>query len=392
MTKRSVARSLARACASVLALLVLVNGVATADPPGRTTPCQATSPAVSEAKAALERNPELLGPRLKLADVLVDAGCYTDATSVLEAGQELHPHSHELDGKLRDVRSMVSEQRYFEGLDQAQENAKLQRNLLRCTQLADLNACDGALQLKPDDVTIWIAKGDVLLKANRPADAMTVYRHASSLNPADESIKAKLGGAQTQRQALLARCETGTGAPALEACDAALLRGADDEFNIDRRKGMLLQSANQPERALDSYIAANALKQDNESVALAIVALTESTGRKDAVALQARGTAMMTLGHPTDAVATLTQAQALAPTLPGIKSQLEAARGLAQSQPQRPQADSASIAALNAKPTKARNTASVQNTTPATQQIQVASIPSVETRTYSNDAPAAQSN
>src|SRR5215468_7918020 len=131
--------------------------------------CQAgkQSEAVKSVTALLERDPQELGPRLRLADALVDQGCYQEAVTVLEAGQEAHPRSGELAGKLRDVRSLVTEQTYIEGLTQAAEGAKFQRNQLRCTRLADITACEDALKFKPDEVPLLIAKGDALMQGNR---------------------------------------------------------------------------------------------------------------------------------------------------------------------------------------------------------------------------------
>jgi tetratricopeptide (TPR) repeat protein len=355
--------------------------------------CQLQAPPVAAAQAALAGNPKELGPRLRLADTLVDAGCYQEATSVLEAGEEEHPHSDELQRKLRDVRSMVTEQHYFEGLGQAEESAKLQRNLLRCTRLADLAACDEALKTRPGDLQILLAKGDALLQGNHAADAVTAYRRALAVSPGSDPIKSKLAVAQVRRQTLVSQCENGSGAPAVEACDAALLHGAEDEFDIDRREGILLQSVNEPEQALDAYIAASVLKQDNQSVALAIVALTQSTGRQDAMALQALGAALLTLGRPADALAALTQAQSLTPTLTGIGSQIEKAQRLARSAPRRPGGllGATATVATQAAPagaTKKRASESARQQTTA----QVASVTPAQTRTYSNDAPEGRTN
>ena len=88
----------------------------------------------------------------------------------------------------------------------------------------------------------------------------------------------------------------------MDACQAALLRGSPDEFALLRRKGILLQSFDKPEQALDAFIAANVLKQDDKSVALAIVALTDSTGRRDALALAARGSSLLTLHRASEAL------------------------------------------------------------------------------------------
>jgi predicted Zn-dependent protease len=154
------------------------------------------SPAIIDARAALERQPDELGVRMRLADALVDQGCYQEAMEVLEAGQQSHPRNSELAGKLRDVRSLVTEQTYIEDLTQAAESAKFQRNQLRCTRLEDVTACDDALKLAPDDVQLMLARGDALMQGNRPAEAVEAYRHLSQLKPADEAVKTKLAAAE----------------------------------------------------------------------------------------------------------------------------------------------------------------------------------------------------
>ncbi|MBV8806831.1 MAG: hypothetical protein JO042_17360 [Sinobacteraceae bacterium] len=164
------------ALAVVLVALPVGRAAAQADDHARAVAratCQSgkQSQAVTQAAAALESDPDELGPRMRLADALVDQGCYQEAVAVLEAGQQAHPHSGELAGKLRDVRSLVTEQTYIEGLTQAAETAKFQRNQLRCLRLADVTACDDALKLKPDDQQLLAARAEAL-KANAPPPAL----------------------------------------------------------------------------------------------------------------------------------------------------------------------------------------------------------------------------
>jgi cytochrome c-type biogenesis protein CcmH/NrfG len=154
------------------------------------------SDAVVDARSAMNHNPDDLGPRMRLADVLVDQGCYQEAFEILETASENFPRNAELTGKLRDVRSLVTEQTYIEGLTQAAEGAKLARNQLRCTKLGDVAACEDALRSKPDDVQVLLAKGDALMQANRPAEAETAYRHLAQLKPGDESVRTKLANAE----------------------------------------------------------------------------------------------------------------------------------------------------------------------------------------------------
>lgn len=154
------------------------------------------SEAVVAAKAATEHDPDQIGPQMRLADALVDQGCYQEAVEILEAAQKTFPRSTELTGKLRDVRSLVTEQTYIEGLTQAAESAKAARSQLRCTELGDIAACDDALRAKPDDVALLTAKGDALMQANRPAEAAVDYKRSAQLKPGDDAVKTKLVNAE----------------------------------------------------------------------------------------------------------------------------------------------------------------------------------------------------
>lgn len=321
------------------------------------------------AQADLNADPDNTKARIAVADALLDQGCYSEAITLLEAGSARHPRGSELQSKLRDARSLMSEQKYFEGLGQAQENARQQRNLLRCRQLADIAACDDALKAKPDDVTLLLAKSDALLRANRAGEAVTLSQHAVQVSPSAET-QAKLASAEAQRQNFVARCQTQVGQPGVEACEAALLRGAPDEFSVDTRMGMLLQGGARPGPALEAYIAAQTLQQADKGVALAIVALTDSTGRRDALALQAKGSALLTLGRSVEAVTALRAAQSLAPSLPGIKTLIAGAEAKAR-------ADARKVAQT------------LKHQSPAPAPLRVAAAPP---RMYSNAAQPGQAH
>lgn len=302
------------------------------------------SAATETARQTLERDPRDLDARFQLADALAAASCFDDAVHVLEQGEAVHGRNAKLQARLREARSMLGEQHYFEGLSRAEESAKFSRHLLRCTKLADLQACDEALQQKPDDPDVIIAKGDALAQMKRPTDALTAYRRVQALAPAVAGLEQKIAAASAQRESLLGTCQSGTGEEALQACRAALLRGGADEFEILKRQGILLQAANQRSPALDAYIAAHALQVGDRAVALAIVALSDSTARKDAVTLAARGSALLALNRGADAVSALNQALALSPGLPEVTAQLAQAHRLAKQQARR-QAEAAASTA-----------------------------------------------
>ena len=373
---------ISRALAFAAVLLLAMMRLALANAGRAALSCQIDSQpqSVTSAWAALKRSPNELEPQLALADALIDQGCYKEAVPILEAGLAQRPHSSELQSRLRAARSMLNEEHFFEGLGNAQETAKLQHSVMRCTKLADVSACDDALRSKPDDPQLVIAKGDALSHGGHPSDAILVYLHAGSLLPGDVGVKSKLAVAESQREALVSQCQGSADVAAVDACQAALLRGSPDEFELLRRKGILLQSFGKPEQALEAFIAANVLKQDDKSVSLAIVALTDSTGRRDALALAARGSSLLTLHRASEALQSLHEAEALAPALPKLRVEIAQAEQAARAESKR-----AVAASANAQPIKT--------------QPGVPSKPQADTRmaasgavTYSNDAAPAHTN
>lgn len=370
--------------AALALALLLIAPLCWAQAPGEATcPAGAHSPALDAARADMDRDEKALDTRLAFADALLAKGCYGEAVHVLEEGEAFHPRNGGIQSRLRDARSMLSEQRYFDGLDRAAESAKIERNLIRCRQLSDLTACDDALKVKPADASVMAAKADALVKANRLADAIPTYRRALELSPADEAIQAKARNAEATRQRAVNDCMTGSAEAALQACQMAQLAGSSDEFSVLSRKAIVLQGMERPAPALDAYIAASVLKPDDAAVLRGIVALTESSRRNDALTLAARGAALLRLGRATEAVAPLKEAQRLSPTLPDVKRNLAAATKLAHEESRRKQ-----IEAVEAEKLKER-LASAQT---ATAQASAAAAAPPEPRKYSNQGPASRSN
>jgi len=203
----------------VVVLAALAHAALVSAQPAPRAACEegAAPEAVSDARKTFQKNPEQLRPRLKLADALVDQGCYEEAVAVLEAGQSMYPHDVELSGKLRNVRSMLTEQTYIRGITQAEDAAKQQHYQLRCTQLADVEACNAALRSSPNDSALLLAKADALVQSGHPADAAAVYQHALQLNPGNESMRAKLAAATARANATItsqATREASAAAPA----------------------------------------------------------------------------------------------------------------------------------------------------------------------------------
>ncbi|MGO9945717.1 MAG: hypothetical protein ACLPWG_02570 [Steroidobacteraceae bacterium] len=287
---------------------------------------------IATRKSALQRSPTLLGTRIELANLLEKAGCYAEAVHSLEEGQKYNPYNPTLLFSLRRARNLVKEEHHLEDIDQAETSARLNRKMERCTREGEVAACDEVLSQQPNNTKILIAKGDALMKEHRPAEAWKAYIRASELKPNDTALTGKLQALRSQRQALLKRCTDGDGDAALQACKAVLVKGAPNEFETTVRMALLQQSTNQTSQALDSYIAANSLRHGDKGVALAILALLQSTQRKDAIALAARGSSLVTMGRAHEALAPLRQAKALEPELPDIDQQIKTAEALARAE------------------------------------------------------------
>jgi len=289
--------------------------------------CQADLdvPAILEPNAALQRNPERLDPRMRLAAALMERGCYRDVVAVLDAGAQFHPNVDKLDLLLRDARSMLEEERYFVGLEEAEAAAKLKRYQLRCRELDDVAACDSALREMPGDPALLIARAEAHYATNGFAPALDAYREVVALFPDNAEAAARLRSLEIEREALLATCLDMAGDEALSACDGALIPGAGDEFEIQKRRGLLLQQGGRPAPALEAYVAADNLRRGDRTTATAIVALTQSTGRSDAIALAANGSAHLTLGRVGEAIRVLREAQVLAPGFGTVAADLATA-------------------------------------------------------------------
>jgi tetratricopeptide (TPR) repeat protein len=360
-------------------LLLLVAAQAAGHEAATPAQCAAAGqqPPIVAARDALDENPTDLRRLLGLADAWSEAGCFNDALTVLQAGASAHPRDKELQTRLRVARSSVSEQHYFDNMDRAAEDAKLSRAAFRCDKLTDVAACDEALALRPNDVSLLLAKGTALQQLKRPSEAILVYRNAAAGGGRSEPLAAKLAQAEVQRQGLLTTCNDSGGDQALHACEAGLLRGSADEPAVLRRLAILLQDDNQPARALDYYMALARVSPGDPGAALAIVSLSDSTGRRDPVTLQARGSALLALKRPADAVAPLKEAIRLAPELADARAKLKVA-------------ELASASVAQSAPV-ARSVPHAERVEPAPARIAVNTAPA-PAQQFSNEAPVSQTN
>jgi tetratricopeptide (TPR) repeat protein len=170
---------------------------------------------------------------------------------------------------------------------QVREDPKLSRAVSRCTKLAELLSCYEALALKPNSPDLLVAEADALVQAQRPGEAMGVYRNALRVGGPRQMVDAKIALAAMQRRTMLDSCLALDGAAGEHACASAWLPGAADEVAVFKRRGFLLQGMGQPSAALDAYMAAARLRPKDHETARYIVGLCNKTGREDAAAMTA---------------------------------------------------------------------------------------------------------
>jgi tetratricopeptide (TPR) repeat protein len=218
------------------------------------------------------------------------------------------------------------------GGDPRAAQARAAEARFRCAELAQAAACAEALSSNPRDPELLVAEADALLRAQRPGEAIGVYRNALRSGAPRDAVNTKIAEAQAHRRPLLAACENDSGAAAERACEAAWLPGAADELTVFKRRGLLLKSSAQLAAALDAYQSAARLAPHDREVARAIVALTGNGNAADADTLTARGAALMTLGRPAAAIEPLRQALRLAPESAAAETYLRRARRAQQSQ------------------------------------------------------------
>ena len=115
---------------------------------------------------------------------------YALALLVLHEALRQAPSSAMLRQRLQEVQSLADEAAWSERhplspVGQADVDQTLAE--IRCTRLAGetaLAACDQALQRRPNDTQLWVARGDHLLTLGRVADAEAAYRGAAERDPA----------------------------------------------------------------------------------------------------------------------------------------------------------------------------------------------------------------
>lgn len=124
-----------------------------------------------------------------LVDPWVTARNYAGALRVLQDARRHHPSNTLLQLREHEVQSLADEAAWVERSRKAEalrpddEFALAQTRCLGLTGEAALAACDKALQSRPDEPRLLVARGDLLLTLGRTAEAEASYRAAAARDP-----------------------------------------------------------------------------------------------------------------------------------------------------------------------------------------------------------------
>jgi tetratricopeptide (TPR) repeat protein len=241
--------------------------------------------AVTACRRDLHSDPDNVTVRLALTDALMALKRYGEAVTVLRQGVDRLPGNEALKKKLTLAQSYREEQQWIEKRQKRKgsvsrfknSDTRIRLSLIRCTILkgeAAMTACNQGLSLDPHNSDLLTGRGNVWLDKDQIVNAMVDFRAALAADPQNRDAADSLRLAQAKRKIKVTECMQLDGREGLGACDAALQRGASDEFVIQKRRAELLHAMDREKEALAAYRIAARLHPQDEQVRQALAALT----------------------------------------------------------------------------------------------------------------------
>ena len=241
--------------------------------------------AVAPCRRELLRDPGNVEIRFALSDALMGLRRYADAVAVLREGLENFPGDDAIKKKLILAESYLDEQQYIEKQQKSTAAASRSKNqdtqirlsIIRCEKLkgdAAMAACNEGLTVNPDHPDLLTGRGNVWLEMDRFGKAIRDYEAALAADPKNREATKNLRLAQTKRDVKVAQCLQAGGPDGLKACDAALLEGASDEFDVQKRRAGLLQAMGREKEAIEAYRVAAGLNPDDSQIKQSLAALS----------------------------------------------------------------------------------------------------------------------
>ncbi len=240
--------------------------------------------AVAPCRRELLRDPGNVEIRFALSDAFMSIRRYEDAVSVLREGLERFPGDDGIKKKLTFAESYLEEQRWIEKQQKSvagasrpkKQDTKIRLNIIRCKKLKGdgaMAACNEGLRVNPDHPELLTGRGNAWLAMDRFGNAILDYEAAIAADPKNRDAHKNLRLARTKRNVKVTQCLQTDGLSGLNACDAALLKGASDEFSIQKRRARLLHTMGREKASIAAYRAAARLNPADVQIRQALAAL-----------------------------------------------------------------------------------------------------------------------
>lgn len=241
--------------------------------------------AIAPCRQELLRDPGNVEIRFALSDAYMGLRRYADAVAVLQEGLENFPGEDAIKKKLILAESYLDEQKYIEKQQKSaaaasrskKQDTQIRLSIIRCEKLtgdAALAACNEGLSVNPGHPELLMGRGKIWLEMDRFGNAIRDYEAALSSDPKNREATKNLRFARTKREVKVAQCLQGDGLSGLKACDAALMKGASDEFAVQKRRAGLLQAMGREKEAVGAYQAAAHLNPDDGQITQSLAALS----------------------------------------------------------------------------------------------------------------------
>lgn len=241
--------------------------------------------AVAACRRELLSDPGDVSIRFALSDAFMSLRRYGDAVAVLREGLEHFPGDDRIKKKLILAESYLEEQQWIEKQQQnaaaasssKKQETQVRLSLIRCEKLkgdAALAACNQGLVLAPNHPDLLMGRGMVWLEKGRIGNAILDFESALAVDPNHRDAAKNLRLASTKRKIKAVQCFQGKGSDGLEACDAALMQGAADEVDIQKKRAGLLQAMGREKEAAEAYRAVARLNPPDGQTSRALAVLS----------------------------------------------------------------------------------------------------------------------
>ncbi len=271
------------------------------NPQVRPDECLESADPLAACERSSARNPYALAPRIALCDAYIASGDLMNAIITLRKGLDLCGGRSSYDcTRLQMALSNVEECDAGQAPDILRDRRlrlEVARGFCegRSSGDAAVDACNQALMAFPEDPSIFSALGTKHLRRGESALAVSSYRRGLQAAPDDSAVREALAVAEQARRDQARACLDSRD---LAMCDAAVLSGEEDEFDIQVLRAQLL--ADDASAALEALLIAQSLKPSNRQVASAILPLAMARLGSDPanpVLNLARADALLALGR-----------------------------------------------------------------------------------------------